>query len=178
MGEDEGDDGRCLYRKKHGWSGSDLIHDKNSPVRVIDYFVMYGSTNEMVENTNNSRTTKLGGVNTQLTGVVHFTTRAESHAGFCHGGSMTSVMDDVIGWSAFLTTGSCKPWSGYTVQVNTNLKKPIPVDSILLVQGVIRKVDGRKVTVMATISDPANGDIIHSSADGLVILNRGVLSES
>jgi hypothetical protein len=88
---------------------------------------------------------------------------------------MTAVMDDTVGWAAFLSTGSCKPWTGFTVQINTSLRKPIPVDSWLLVCGVISKIEGRKVSVTATITDPANDNAVHAEGDGLVILNPGVL---
>lgn len=120
----------------------------------------------------------LGGVGTTLTGVTHFTRRAESHAGYCHGGSMCSLLDDVIGWVAFLVTGKCIPWSGFTVQINTSLKKPIKVDSILLVRATITQVVRRKVSVAATILDPSDEEpILHASGEGLVILNRGILQE-
>ena len=33
----------------------------------------------------------------RCSGVVHFTPGAESHRGLCHGGAMTSVLDDVLG---------------------------------------------------------------------------------
>ena len=47
----------------------------------MDYYVAYG-TGDGVEGL------EKGGVGTILTGVVHFTERAESHQGLCHGGSM------------------------------------------------------------------------------------------
>jgi len=168
------------YRQKHGWQGRDLVHDVHSPVRIVDYYVRYGTAEPL---TGMSR----GGVGTRLTGLVHFTKRAESHQGLCHGGSMTSVMDDVIGWVAFLVTGQCRPWTGYTVQVNTSLKRPISVDSFLLVQASIVQVVRRKVSVEATIYDPqetssgdendANGatispNALYATAEGLVVMNR------
>jgi hypothetical protein len=88
---------------------------------------------------------------------------------------MTSVMDDVVGWVAFLASGTCKPWTGFTVQINTALRKPIPVDSWLLVSGTITKIEGRKVSVYGKIFDPANGDSLHAEVEGLVILNAGIL---
>ncbi len=163
------------YRQKHGWLGRDLIHDIHAPVRVMQYYVRYGSE----PLTGLTR----GGVGTKLTGIVHFTRRAESHQGYCHGGAMTSVLDDVIGWAAFLVTGECRPWSGYTVQVNTSLQRPILVDSILIVQATIVHLLRRKVSVEAKIFSPTgmndegcvDSDTIHATAEGLVVINRGVL---
>lgn len=34
--ENNGDDD---YRSKNGWKGRDLVHDRNSPVRITSYFV-------------------------------------------------------------------------------------------------------------------------------------------
>ena len=148
--------------------GRDYIHDKNSPVRIRQYFVRYGSGQGM---DGFSR----GGVGTTLTGIVQFTPRAESHAGYCHGGSMCSVFDDAVGWCAFLATGDCKPWSGFTAQINTSLKRPILVNSTLLVKATIARIERRKVHVEVTLFDPAADDVVHAKGDGLVVLNRGVL---
>ena len=150
--------------------GRDLIHDVHAPVRILDYHVQYGNGDGIID-----PSVQTGGIGTTLTGICHFTPRAESHPGYCHGGSMCSVLDDVIGWVAFLTTGKCNPWSGFTVQINTNLCKPIAVHSILQVQAKIVNVERRKVSVQASISDPAGEDIVHATGDGLVIINRGVL---
>lgn len=189
--DDADDDGVALnYRTKHGWKGRDFIHDPDSAVRILKYYVKYGDgrLDENISSNNNEdddydtksqkiSTLTRGGCGTELTGVVHFTKRAESHQGYCHGGSMTSVLDDVIGWAAFLTTGECRPWSGYTVQVNCSLKRPIAVDSVLLVQAKITHVERRKVSVEASIIDPDADNAVHASGTGLVVLNRGVLPQ-
>lgn len=150
--------------------GRDLIHDFNAPVRIVQYFVNYGH-GEGIQGFSK------GGVGTTLCGLVHFTPRAESHAGFCHGGSMCSVFDDVVGWCAFLTTGECKPWSGFTVQINTSLKRPIATGSVLLVKAKITRIERRKVYVEAILVEPSldGEDVIHAKGDGLVVLNKGVL---
>mmetsp|Transcript_32054 Transcript_32054/g.61400 ORF Transcript_32054/g.61400 Transcript_32054/m.61400 type:complete len:98 (-) Transcript_32054:590-883(-) len=88
---------------------------------------------------------------------------------------MTSVMDDIIGWTAFLVTGACVPWSGFTAQVNVSLKRPIAVGSYLKVVGRISKWEGRKVTIQAELlcGDEKDGTgAVHCTADGLVILKR------
>lgn len=180
------------YRDKNGWKGRDLIHDRQSPVRILEYYVEYGpgithseETNQQNESASDKRPSVRyksfvrGGVGTRLSGLVHFTKRAESHKGYCHGGSMCSIMDDVIGWVGFLVTGECRPWSGFTVQINSKLQRPVHVDSILLVQAKITKVERRKVSIEAVIKDPKDGDdnCIHATATGLVVVNRGILSE-
>ena len=188
------------YRDENGWQGRDLVHDEHSPVRVVEYFVKYGTgqglPDALFKNNENDRQ---GGVGTILTGISRFTRRAESHQGFCHGGSMCSLLDDVIGWCGFVATGKCLPWSGFTVQINTQLKKPIKVGSTLIVQAEVTRIERRKVFVKAQIVDfnqkeidsstgndkdnSASTDdsqwesVVHASGDGLVVLNRGVLPE-
>jgi len=188
------DDDDGLYRRKNGWKGNDLVHDKDSPVRVLDYYVKYGSNNIInnhdeernytdlespeVQDTNSKRKHySRGGVDTTLTGIVHFTKRAESHQGYCHGGSMCSVLDDVIGWVGFLVTGKCIPWSGFTVQVNSKLQRPVLVDSILLVQAKIIHIERRKVSIEAIILDPKVENAIHATGTGLVVINKGILPQ-
>lgn len=140
-------------------------------MRIIDYFIEYGSGEGLPDGIQS------GGIGTTLTGPVHFTNHAESHTGFCHGGSMCSVMDDVIGWVAFCVTGQCQAWTGFTVQINTALKAPVPVGSVLQLQGTIVKMERRKVSVEAVLTDPASGTE-YASSEGLVVMNRGVLPET
>jgi acyl-coenzyme A thioesterase PaaI-like protein len=162
------------YRDKNGWKGRDLVHDRHAPVRILEYFVQWGN-GQGVASCNR------GGVGTVLSGIAHFTARAESHKGYCHGGSMCSLMDDVIGWCGFVTSGVCRPWTGFTVQINTNLKKPVRVDSFLLVRATITKIERRKVSIRAELIDPDEnehgGNNIHAIGEGLVVLNRGVLED-
>ena len=84
------------WRRANGWKGTDLIHNSaGNAVRILSYH--WCDHDE------------------SLTGIVHFGPGAESHAGLCHGGSMTSVMDDVLGHTAFAASEG--PWCGATVQV-------------------------------------------------------------
>ncbi len=148
--------------------GTDLCHSRHSPVRISHYAVMYGPSGGVPS----------GGVGTVLTGLCHFTERAESHRGYCHGGSMTSVMDDVVGWTAFHVTGKCRPWSGYTAQVNVSLKRPVAVGSYMRVCGTIMKWEGRKVWIHSKLlsweDENESEEIVHCTAEGLVILMKDV----
>mmetsp|Transcript_18128 Transcript_18128/g.24941 ORF Transcript_18128/g.24941 Transcript_18128/m.24941 type:complete len:229 (-) Transcript_18128:216-902(-) len=160
------------YRTNNGWKGTDLIHSQNSPVQINDYMVSYGEGAGPISGL------QRGGTGTMLTGVCYFSPAAESHKGFCHGGSMTSVLDDVIGWCGFLVTGECRPWSGFTAQVNASLKRPIAVGSTLRIRATVTKWEGRKVYISAELADPCGEElVIHAIGEGLVILQRDVLSE-
>ena len=110
---------------------------------------------------------------------------------------MTSVMDDVVGWTAFHVTGTCRPWSGYTAQVNVTLARPVEVDSYLTVSGRIVKWEGRKVWIRSKLvstreeeddenendendendeneneNESSSEEIVHCTAEGLVILMK------
>jgi len=143
-----------------------LIHAKNSAVRLLEYRIKYGQSNIKI--------TDKGGVGTILIGLTHFTSQAESHKGYCHGGSMCSVMDDIIGWTGFCVSGKCVPWSGFTAQVNTKLINPIPVNTILKLSCRIIKVEKRKVFLKAELVDPVDpkNEKKYCEADGLVILKK------
>jgi len=169
------------YRQQNGWKGSDLVHSISSPVRILEYRVQYPSPHpHPVSSHSHSHPHPhaRGGQGTTLCGIVHFTQKAESHQGFCHGGSMTSIMDDAIGWIGFCVTGECKPWTGFTVQINTSLVKPVLVGQVLMLKIKIDKVERRKVFSSAELVDPGiagEEDVVYARGDGLVIVNRGVL---
>lgn len=120
------------WRDAQGWHGNDLIHNRRGKaVRVLDYY--FKKQDE------------------SLVGVVHFGPDAESHRGLCHGGAMTSVMDDLLGHLSFLAEGT--PWCGATVQVNVKLKKPVKVGQYLRISGRVVKREGSKVFISGKLED-------------------------
>ena len=139
-----------LWREKNGWKGKDLIHNRdNNAVFIPCYF--YNKDEKI------------------LTGPVHFGNNCESHRGLCHGGSMTSVMDDICGHIAFLGCEKThsKPWRGATVQVNVKLKNPITIGTWLCITGKITRIEKRKIYIYAKLMDE-NGQI-YAEMDGLSI---------
>ncbi|CAE8638296.1 unnamed protein product [Polarella glacialis] len=136
------------WRRDSGWQGSDLIHGgSSSAICVPCYFY---SPAEMA-----------------LKGPVIFGRSSESHRGFCHGGAMTSALDDVCGHVAFLAAGR-GPWCGATVQVNCKLNKPVRSGQVLLLEGKVIKQDGKKVSVQASLSD--EDGLVYATMEGLSIV--------
>lgn len=79
-------------------------------------------------------------------------------------------MDDVVGWLGFCSSGEMRPWGGYTVQIDTTLKRPVPVGSLLRVEAVITKREGpRKVFINAKLVNPHTNEI-HCECNGLFLL--------
>eukprot|EP00931_Biecheleriopsis_adriatica_P106511 TRINITY_DN80949_c0_g1_i1.p1 TRINITY_DN80949_c0_g1~~TRINITY_DN80949_c0_g1_i1.p1 ORF type:complete len:237 (-),score=49.53 TRINITY_DN80949_c0_g1_i1:107-817(-) len=142
------------WRRESGWQGSDYVHSASSAVHVPCYFY------------NPSEKT--------LRGPVVFRRGSESHRGLCHGGAMTSALDDVLGHVAFLAAGM-GPWSGATVQVNVKLKKPVRIGQTLLLEGRVTKQDRRKVFVEATLLDEQGH--VYASMDGLSIVGAKMQEE-
>ena len=129
------------WRERSGWKGRDLIHDPNGRAVVVRAYFWNGPTQT-------------------LTGIVSFGPDAESHRGLCHGGAMTSLMDDLCGHIAFFAGAG--PWCGATVQVDCKLCKPVTVGAVLKLVGTIERRDeknGRqKVHIRATLTDE-KGDV-------------------
>ncbi len=135
-----------IFRKENGWSGQDFMHNKksNGP-RILRYFFDRSSGT--------------------LVGIVTFGPDSESHAGYCHGGSMTAVLDDVLGHTAFVAGKG--PWSGATVVVNCTLKKPVKVGQVLKVWGRVKDRQGRKTFIEGGLI-AENGDV-HATSDGITM---------
>jgi acyl-coenzyme A thioesterase PaaI-like protein len=153
-------------RKDDGFSGIDFCHSKYASVRIMEYLI---HSPELVADENMSSTTQTEFF-PRLIGAAHFTPRAESHRGLCHGGSFCALMDDVIGWMGFCVSGKVKPWSGYTVQVNTSLLKSVKVNQILKLEAWVQRREGkRKHWIEAQLTNPETGDI-HCKGSGLFLL--------
>jgi hypothetical protein len=81
-------------------------------------------------------------------------------------------MDDALGWMGFCSGDDIKIWSGYTVQVNTALRKSVEIGSILRLDAWIDRIEGeRKVWVKSALTDPITGEV-HCEGDGLFLKNK------
>jgi acyl-coenzyme A thioesterase PaaI-like protein len=149
-------------RNNDGFKGYDFMHSKNSPVHIIDYILKDADNN-------NGDITSSSPI---LIGCVYFSDRAESHRNLCHGGTMCGVMDDIIGWMGFCNTGHCIQWSGFTVQVDTSLKKPVTIGSTLRLEAKIIKREGkRKIWIEAMLTNDTK-DFIYCEGKGLFLSNN------
>jgi acyl-coenzyme A thioesterase PaaI-like protein len=137
------------YRRANGWLGHDLVHSaRASGPRIVGYWV--------------ERATRT------LVGIVRFGPGCESHRGLCHGGAMCSVLDDVLGHTAFISDGAAKgPWSGATVQVNCKLKKACRVGAVMKVWGRVRERKGRRAFIDGGLE--AEDGTVHAVLDGVTV---------
>ena len=139
-------------RSSDGFMGTDFCHSVHSHVRILDYYIYTASPYY------------------SLVGAVYFSPRAESGRGYCHGGSMCAIMDDAVGWMGFCYTGTVKPWNGFTVQVNTSLKKPVPVKSLLRLNVWVDRLEGkRKVWIKCNLIDPEDTSSVYCECEGLFL---------
>ena len=150
-----------------GWKGKDYVHSVTAPCRILEYSLIKPQISPSSSSIEGGSTMEFP----SLTGVAYFSPLAESHKGFCHGGSLCALMDDCVGWLGFCASGKCEPWSGYTVQIDTTLKKPIPVGALLKVEGVIESVERRKVWIKVNVTDETSG-CVHGTCRGLFLLSK------
>ncbi|KAK4178238.1 HotDog domain-containing protein [Triangularia setosa] len=86
-----------------------------------------------------------------------------SYAGTMHGGLFAVLMDEVMGTAANFQSEH----GAYTVQFNTNFKRPIKLPMVVVVRGRVVKKSERKIMVRGCIEDK-NGNIM-AEGDGLWI---------
>ena len=147
-----------------GWLGNDYVHSPTAGVRVLEY-QLHGPVGD-----SNSGSSNDNFADFTLVGPALFTENAESHKGLCHGGSMCSLMDDIVGWLGFCSSGEMRAWEGFTVQIDTSLKKPVKVGSVLRVEATVSKREGpRKVYIAARLVDPETG-ALHCECNGLFLM--------
>ncbi|KAK0672313.1 HotDog domain-containing protein [Cercophora samala] len=84
-----------------------------------------------------------------------------SYAGTMHGGLFAVLMDEVMGTAANFQSEH----GAYTVQFNTNFRRPIKLPMAVVVRGRVIKKAGRKLMVRGCIEDK-DGNIM-AEGDGL-----------
>lgn len=98
----------------------------------------------------------------ELLGKVIFGPGAEGPPGHAHGGSLMAVLDEIAGGAAWL--------NGYRVVLanfSCDMLRSVLLQTEMRVRGRVTAVDGRKVTAVATVCDPAGSEF--ARATGLFI---------
>jgi acyl-coenzyme A thioesterase PaaI-like protein len=97
----------------------------------------------------------------QLFGKVFFGKGTQGPPGNAHGGAMAAVLDEAMGFSAWIT--------GQTVvaaKIEIEFFQMLPVNTVVTVEAWVESVEGRKVKTKGKIY---KGNRIFSSSEGLFI---------
>lgn len=87
-----------------------------------------------------------------LCAKVWFGMDAEGPPGHAHGGSMAAVLDEAMGFAAWV--------NGHPVvaaSITINFRKRLPLERILQVECLVTSAEGKKVTTTGRIFDPETG---------------------
>ncbi|KAI1505746.1 thioesterase superfamily protein [Biscogniauxia marginata] len=97
------------------------------------------------------------------------------HAGICHGGLVTTILDEVIGLLIPINKGrNAIPNTDYmTAYLNTTFFRPVPTSTTILAQARIVRAEGRKYYTEATIENK-DGEVL-ARADALYVGRRSRL---
>ena len=85
----------------------------------------------------------------------------EGGPGLVHGGILSTVLDDMMGYATFTQNLFC-----VTANLNVNFRVPSPVDKEFELYAWVKEVDGNKVYAESVIQSE---DAIHVEANGLFI---------
>ncbi|KAM6395313.1 LOW QUALITY PROTEIN: acyl-coenzyme A thioesterase THEM4-like [Rhynochetos jubatus] len=87
----------------------------------------------------------------------------EGHPGLTHGGAVAAMVDGALGACAVAVAGRV-----LTANLSIDYLAPIPLGTVLLVDGRAERLEGRKVFLSGHVRS-ADGDTLHARATGLFI---------
>jgi uncharacterized protein (TIGR00369 family) len=79
----------------------------------------------------------------------------QGYEGIVHGGLITTVLDEVMGWAIYVR----QLWA-VTGSMNVRFRKPVPVGEALTARAWVASVSGRKVDVRAQLTRNSDGQIL------------------
>ncbi|ETW10138.1 hypothetical protein, variant 1 [Aphanomyces invadans] len=97
---------------------------------------------------------------------VYFGRKLCGHEGIVHGGCISTVLDELFGWTMFWMTDDI----GFTANLNVNFRKPLPVDTFGIVHTEFDKRERRKVFMKSRLED--NDGNVFAEATTLFILPK------
>jgi acyl-coenzyme A thioesterase PaaI-like protein len=83
--------------------------------------------------------------------------------GIVHGGIISTVLDEIMAYAAFTVYKS-----GVTGEITVRFRKPIPVESEILIEGFVESVKGRVCYAKGTIT--MNGEVMAESTGKMVMV--------
>eukprot|EP01080_Neovahlkampfia_damariscottae_P011766 gene11766-5104_t len=98
-----------------------------------------------------------------LSGVVYFGENVQGPPGCVHGGCIATLIDSMMGGVIWI--------SGHravTVNLNVNYRKFIPLDSEVIFEVKLDKIEGRKLFVSAKLKS-LNGEVLHNDASAIFL---------
>jgi acyl-coenzyme A thioesterase PaaI-like protein len=87
----------------------------------------------------------------------------QGYEGIVHGGLITTVLDEVMGWAIYVR----KLWA-VTGSINVRFRKPVHVGDALTVQAWVESVSGRKVDVRARLVRDSD-DVVLAEATAIFV---------
>ncbi|KAK2512230.1 Them4 [Columba guinea] len=87
----------------------------------------------------------------------------EGPPGMTHGGAIATIIDSTMGVCVLRVVGTVM-----TANLNIDYLAPVPLGTVLLLDGRIERMEGRKVFLSCHVRAP-DGDTLHARATGLFI---------
>ena len=83
----------------------------------------------------------------EIAGFIRMGAGTEGPPGHAHGGSMASVLDEAMGFACWI-----HDMPVLAARIEVDFRAPLPIPSLTKVLGKITKIDGRKISAMATLT--------------------------
>ena len=113
-------------------------------------------------------------VNTQETSskevlvvVIKFGTNLNGHQGIVHGGVISLVLDDAMGF-AYEAIGIPV---AFTANLSVNYRRPLPAGASTVLRVCHTKTDGRKIYFEGQLTDP-DGSVLYAEGTSLYVVPR------
>ncbi|XP_054829536.1 acyl-coenzyme A thioesterase THEM4-like, partial [Eublepharis macularius] len=85
----------------------------------------------------------------------------EGHPGIVHGGSVATILDNTLAWCAIFDTCGMM----VTANLSVNYRSPILPGSVVLVDGKVDRIEGRKTFLCAQVQS-VDGQTLHAEGTG------------
>ena len=102
------------------------------------------------------------GVEGEMVGFIRFGTGTQGPPGHAHGGSMASVLDEVMGFACWV--------HGHPVlaaHIEVDFRAPLPIPTIVMAEGLVTVVDGRKISAAGVLK--GRDGTIYAESTGLFV---------
>ena len=127
-----------------------LVHDTLNGGRMIETYEIYRKLDS-----------------DEVWAIIKFGDLLNGHPTYVHGGMISTMIDMTYGWLFF----ACGFPAAMTANLNVDFRKPLHENSTVLLKTKLKKNEGRKLFMMATMED-IDGNIIAESSSLFIIVRK------
>lgn len=129
------------WQAEPAWQSETFFAETLNTATTMPHFCMFTSNTQTMSDTT-------------MVALIHLGAGVAGHAGICHGGMISTLLDEIMGTLVVVSTHGS---SYFTANLNVDFVRPVVVPGAIMVKATVEAVEGRKIRVVGELMGVPKG---------------------